>query len=380
MIVDKSQGVRPGTMPAPRNHWYVAAFADEVTEKPMARFLLNERVLFYRTSAGVAVALADYCAHRAMALSKGTRVDGDRIQCPYHGIQFGPDGICRHVPSQKVAPRHMRVRAYPLAQRWQWLWIWMGDPDLADEKLIPDHSDFGFAADSGYWKVKLWRMDFACNFQVIHENLLDVSHVTFLHAGMVDNGSLATTPPRTVVEGNVITVTRRWPDVMSGSYAQTFGMAEGTRVIRTNIAKTYVPGLNVSMNMFEFPDEPDRPSAILSAPMACTPETDLSCHYFMTLGASYGEEPVGAALEARAKALWDLILTDKEATESIQEAYNMLGAMTPDCSVKSDEAAVRYRRMLAQQIMDEQQPAQNKSVPSAAATGFSAVSPDPSLR
>lgn len=356
MIIDKARGLRPGTLPAPRNHWYVAAFADEVTEKPMARFLLNERVLFYRTEDGAPVALADYCAHRAMALSKGKRVNGDRIQCPYHGIQFGPDGICRHVPSQNVAPRQMKVHASPLAQRWQLLWIWMGDPELADESIIPDHSDFGFVDDNGYWKAKLWRMDFACNFQLIHENLLDVSHVTFLHEGMVDNGSLAETPAKSTVDDNVITITRQWPDVMSGSYAQTFGMAEGTRVIRTNIAKTYVPGLNVSMNIFEFPDEPGRPNAILSAPMACTPQTDQSCHYFMTLGANYGEEPVGPALEAQAQALWNLILTDKEAAESVQEAYNKLGESTPDVSVKADEAAVRYRRMLAQQVMNEQQP------------------------
>ena len=100
---------------------------------------------------------------------------------------------------------------------------------------------------------------------------------------------------------------------------------------------------------------PDKPSAILSAPMACTPETDRSCHYFMTLGANYGEEPVGAALEAQAKALWDIVLTDKEAVESIQEAYNRFGAATPDASVRADEAAVRYRLMLAQQAKDEGQ-------------------------
>lgn len=343
----------PGSMPAPRNHWYVAAFVDEVTERPIARFLLGDRVLFYRTENGRPVALSDYCAHRAMALSKGKRVNGDRIQCPYHGIEFGSDGICKHVPSQRVAPRQMKVRAYPLAQRWQWLWIWMGDPALADESLVPDHSDFGFGADGDFWTAKLWRMDFACNFQLIHENILDVSHVTYLHKGLVDSGKLATVPAKTQVEGNIITIRRQWEDLMTGDYARTFGIAEGTRVIRTNIAKTYVPSLNVSFNIFEFPDDPQRPKAIRSAPMACTPETDQSCHYFMTLGANYGVEPVGEALQAQAQALWDIVLADKEASQLIQQAYNRFGTATPDVSVRADEAAVRFRRMLTQQVLTE---------------------------
>lgn len=352
MSINQLPKLLPGTVPAPRNHWYVAAFAHEVTETPMARFLLGERVLLYRTEAGAPIALADYCAHRAMPLSKGKRVGGDRIQCPYHGIEFGPDGHCRHIPSQKGTPQQMRVHAYPLVQRWNWLWIWMGDPDLADEALIPNHADFYFEGND-FWKVALWRMDFACNFQLIHENVLDVSHVSFLHEGLADSGSLVKTPAKTVVEGNVITMTRRWEDLLTDSYAKTFGIADGTRVIRTNIAKTYVPSLNVAMNIFEFPDDPERSPAMRSAPMAFTPETDQSCHYFMAVGANYGDEPVGAVLEAQGQALWNLILDDKDAAESIQEAYNMLGAKTPDVSVRADEGAVRFRRMLAEQVARE---------------------------
>ncbi|HKX80313.1 MAG TPA: aromatic ring-hydroxylating dioxygenase subunit alpha [Novosphingobium sp.] len=355
MLADKTRPAFPDTsFPVPRNRWYVAAFADEVTDQPMARTILGERIVFYRTEQGVAVALSDYCAHRAMALSKGKRVNGDRLQCPYHGMEYGPDGQCRLVPSQEHAPRQMRVHAYPLVQRWEWLWIWTGDPARADEGLIPDHSEFGFVEGSGYWKAKFWRMDFHSSAQLVQENLLDVSHVTFLHEGMVDNGALNAAPSTTTVEGDVVIVSRTFEDVMTGAYAQTFGMEEGSRVIRTNIGRTYVPSLNVSINVFEFPHEPGRPARNFVSPMAITPATDQSCHYFFTVGADYGEEPVGEAHRLRGQALWDLILTDKEAAEYIQQAYNTFGAATPDVSVRADEGAVRYRRILARQCLHEQ--------------------------
>lgn len=346
------QHIWPGSRPSPRNQWYVAAFDDEVTATPLARMILGDRIALYRTEDGEAVALADYCAHRAMALSKGKRVAGDRLQCPYHGLEFGRDGACRHVPSQDTVPKDMRVRTYPLARRWKWIWIWMGDAEQADESLIPDHSAFWFDDQSDFWKVKLWRMELACNAQLIQENLLDVSHVTFLHEGAVDNGSLATVPTRTTVEGNVITSMRQWDDEMAGLYAQTFGIADGSRVNRTNIAKTYVPSLNISINRFAHLDR-DEPEKILVAPMGITPETDASCHYFFALGANYGDEPEGEMLEMRAKGLWNVVLEDRVAVEYIQQAYLKFGAETPDHSLRADQAALYYRHLLTKLVEEE---------------------------
>ena len=341
----------PGSRPHPRNQWYVAAFDDEVTDTPLARTILGDQIVFYRTDEDEVVALADYCAHRAMALSKGKRVAGDRLQCPYHGLEFGRDGLCRHVPSQTMVPKDMRVRAYPLARRWKWHWIWMGRPDEADEALIPDHAEFSFAQDD-FWKVKLWRMEMACNAQLIQENLLDVSHVTFLHEGVVDSGSLASMPTRTSVEGNVITASRQWDDVMTGAYAQTFGIADGTHVNRTNISRTYVPSLNISINRFA-PLDGDEPEKILVAPMAITPESDTSCHYFFALGANYGDEPEGEMLALRAQGLWNVVLEDKVAVEYIQQAYLKFGAETPDHSLRADQAALHYRQILTRLVEEE---------------------------
>lgn len=107
MNIDGNSKFYPGTLPAPRNAWYVVAFSDEVTEKPLSRRILGDRLVFYRTDAGTPVALADYCAHRAMALSQGKRVEGNRLRCLYHGLEYDNQGTCVRIPSQSQIPGKM---------------------------------------------------------------------------------------------------------------------------------------------------------------------------------------------------------------------------------------------------------------------------------
>src|SRR3546814_286058 len=99
----------PAAMGYPRNQWYVAAFSREVQSgSPLRRVLLDTPVLLYRTEAGQPVALYDRCPHRGAPLSNGKQI-GDDIQCGYHGISYGRDGRCTHVPSQPGTPAAMSV-------------------------------------------------------------------------------------------------------------------------------------------------------------------------------------------------------------------------------------------------------------------------------
>ena len=54
-----------------RNSWYVAAWSEDLTDKPLGKRLLNEPVLLYRSSDGSAVALGGRCPHRFAPLHKG---------------------------------------------------------------------------------------------------------------------------------------------------------------------------------------------------------------------------------------------------------------------------------------------------------------------
>ncbi|MGE0746809.1 MAG: Rieske 2Fe-2S domain-containing protein [Rhodospirillales bacterium] len=176
-----------------RNAWYVAAWDHEVEAGLVARTLLGEPIVLYRTSGGAPVALEDRCCHRSLPLSMGRQV-GDNLQCGYHGLTFAPDGRCVQVPGQSAVPPGSVVRHYPAVERWKWVWVWMGDPALADPALIPnwwwmDHPD---------WKVvKGQVLHINCNYQLITDNLLDLSHTSFVHADTIGNDTVAQTPVRT---------------------------------------------------------------------------------------------------------------------------------------------------------------------------------------
>ena len=120
-----------------RNYWYVAATDSEIGRKPFRRIIMNEPVVFYRTEDGAPVALEDRCPHRRLPLSMGKLVDGDVLQCYYHGLRFDRTGACVRVPGQDMIPATARVKKYPVVDRYKWLWIWMGDPALADPAKIP---------------------------------------------------------------------------------------------------------------------------------------------------------------------------------------------------------------------------------------------------
>lgn len=346
-------GYAPGRTGAPRNAWYVVAFSSEVTDKPLPRQILGDRVVMFRTASGQPVVLADRCAHRAMALSLGRVVRGDHLQCRYHGMEYDATGACTLVPSQDQVPRQMRVRAYPSVEKWEWIWAWMGDPARADESLIPDHREFGLADDDGFHKYARFLMPIAGNYQFLHENLLDVSHISFLHEGMLDSGAIATTAPTTEIHGDRIVISRRVTEAVDGIFAKVMGLAPGTRVGRELRTEDWSPNFNLVTNLLTFPDDPARSPVVRHAPFAITPETDTSCHYFVASSDNSGVPDEGEALVAKNKTIWNIFLTDKLAIESIQQSYNELGADTPDLSVKADKAAVRFRQILERQLLAE---------------------------
>jgi vanillate monooxygenase len=168
-----------------RDCWYVAAWSDEVTRTPLGRTVLGEDVLLYRTEAGEAVALENRCAHRRLPLSLG-RLVGDTVECAYHGLVYDRTGRCTKVPGQEL-PRIIGVKSYPLIERDQFVLIWIGNPAKADPgKVI----SFPRLSDPE-WGVTKVRLHVAGNFLLILDNLLDLSHVAYVHGTTIGNAPVA---------------------------------------------------------------------------------------------------------------------------------------------------------------------------------------------
>lgn len=160
-----------------KNAWYVAAWDIEVTHDLSAVTILGERIALYRTAAGFPVALENACVHRKLPLSMG-RLKGDQVECGYHGMVYDKNGSCVHIPCATRVPPSVRVRSYPTLSRYGLVWIWMGDPARADPNSVfpVEHWD-----DPAWGRNAGGSMSITSNYLFLTDNLLDPSHVAWVH-------------------------------------------------------------------------------------------------------------------------------------------------------------------------------------------------------
>ena len=168
------------------NWWYVAAWSHQVPSGELvAQRILDEPIVLFRKRDGTISALEDRCCHRFAPLSRG-RLEGDDLRCMYHGIKFAASGQCVEIPGQDRIPSGVLVRTYPVVERDRWVWVWMGNVERADESLIPralGHEDPGYIIDTG-------ELFYDANYQLIHDNLLDLTHLSYVHENTLGRKSL----------------------------------------------------------------------------------------------------------------------------------------------------------------------------------------------
>lgn len=263
-----------------RDVWYVAAWDDEVGHRPLARTLLNEAVVLYRGANGRPVALEDRCCHRHLPLRMG-KVDGDNIQCGYHGLTFDRQGQCVSIPGQTAVPLGASVKSYPVVERDRWIWIWMGDPSSADAALIPD---FHWLVDPAWGsKGSMFHVD--CHYQLVMDNLLDPSHIAFVHSDTIGNAPVVDQANvKTERDGDIIRVTRWTLDAPPAPTYAGAGNFSGN-IDRWQITEA-IPPCFIRYDSGGAPagsgvTEGDRSQAIGFYNFdAITPETETSCLFF----------------------------------------------------------------------------------------------------
>ena len=159
-----------------KNCWYVAAWDREISDGLFARTILDQPLVLFRGADGAPRALEDRCCHRGLPLSLGQLRD-ETLQCGYHGLEFDFEGSCVRVPGQSTIPPEALVRAYPVVEKWRWIWIWMGDPEKADESLVPD---FHWNDDPDWTSYgDMYHVD--GGYRLMVDNLTDLSHIQYLH-------------------------------------------------------------------------------------------------------------------------------------------------------------------------------------------------------
>jgi phenylpropionate dioxygenase-like ring-hydroxylating dioxygenase large terminal subunit len=338
-----------------RNAWYVAAWDHEVGRHLTRRILLDEPVLLYRRDDGKAVALEDRCCHRQAPLSMGKLI-GNIVKCPYHGLEFDPSGKCVKVPSQDVVPSSAKVRAYPLVERNHWLWIWMGDPAKADPALI---EDFHFMDDPA-WRFGGNYLHVESNYLLLVENLLDTTHLPFLHPETLGTDAFARSEFDVKREGDRIAVARWLMNELPAPFHKQMGeFPDGVKVDRWQVAN-FGPPCFVKLDVGSAPvgtgaREGNRSKgAAMWNLNAITPETAKTAHYFFAQAYNFRLDQRWIS-DMLAKQVHDIFLDDMAMVKAQQK--NMDLGPTQAVSLGQDKAWIAMRQIVERLVKEEQQQA-----------------------
>jgi phenylpropionate dioxygenase-like ring-hydroxylating dioxygenase large terminal subunit len=334
-----------------KNHWYVAALAEEVGRQPLGRILLNEPVVLFRTEDGQPVAIEDRCSHRGFPLHKG-RLIGDTLECGYHGLVFDCSGRCIKVPGQAQIPPAASIRKYPLVERWGWIWVWMGDSALAGDTPL---TDFHWLDDPA-WGAKAERLYIKSDYRLILDNLLDLTHLTFVHPGTI--GSAANVEKARVqneLAEKSATITRWLIDIEPPpTYVRAgfTGNIDRWQILRFDppcFVNLYAGAVDTGTGA---PEGNRRGGVGLRNLNAITPETATTSHYFWAI--AQDRAPADAsATESIFQEIHRTFMEDWEVLET-QQRWNELTAGSPTVNIQSDAGPIHARRIIDRMLAEEE--------------------------
>ncbi|MFC0581816.1 aromatic ring-hydroxylating dioxygenase subunit alpha [Micrococcoides hystricis] len=342
--------------PHPLNAWYVAAWDHEVNRTPLARTIANKPLVLYRTTDGKPVALADACWHRLAPLSKGKLMGRDEIQCPYHGLQYNSAGRCTHMPAQETLNPSATVPSYLVEERYRYVWVWLGDPELADAETIPDMSQMSSTEWAGDGKT----IHADCNYQLVLDNLMDLTHEEFVHSSSIGQDELSDAEFETTQDGRTVTVTRWMRDIdpppfwlknMRDKFPDFEGKVDRWQIIHYTYPSTICIDVGVAKAGTGAP-EGDRSQGVNGYVMnTITPESDRSCHYFWAFMRNYCLDSQLITTQLR-EGVHGVFGEDEEMLKAQQEAIEA----NPDhefYSLNIDAGGMWVRRILERALQAE---------------------------
>ena len=261
-----------------RNCWYMLGWAHELTsEQLLARQIAGLPVVAYRSPEGSAVAMEDRCCHRHAPLSRG-KLEQDGLRCGYHGLKFGHDGRCIDLPGQDRIPDSLKVVTYPAFEYKDMVFVWLGDPNAVQDADLPDF--YWHGSDDWCGRPRLTHVE--ANYQLIVDNVLDFSHLAWLHSASFGTPSASSAKGKVTRDGDDIRLRYLYESTPITPFHQKLTGYSGD-VDREHTINWRFPGIVwVSNRYWEAGKMDQRPIFDVRSTHFLTPETATTTHYFWT--------------------------------------------------------------------------------------------------
>lgn len=355
--IRKTSSTTNKTLGFPMNAWYVAAWDHEVVRKPLARRIANRPLALYRTEDGRPVALSDACWHRLAPLSLGKVLPGDQIQCPYHGIIYDSAGRCVSMPAQETINPSATVPSFPVVERYRYVWVWLGDATLADPDLIPDMHQM----DHPEWAGDGLTIPVNCNYQLVLDNLMDLTHEEFVHSSSIGQEELSESDFEVTHDDKTVTVARWmrnidappfWLKNMRDKFPDFEGKVDRWQIIHFEAPSTIRIDVGVAKAGTGAP-EGDRSQGVNGYVMnTISPETNKTCHYFWAFMRNYRLESQVITTQLR-NGVSGVFKEDEDMLEAQQAAIDA----NPDYefyNLNIDAGGMWVRRLIERQLEAEE--------------------------
>ncbi len=340
----------------PKNAWYVACTADELDAvKPLGRTICNEKIVFYRAEGGRVAAVEDWCPHRGAPLSQGKVCDG-RLVCGYHGLVMGCEGKAVAMPGQRVQG-FPGVKAYPVVERHGFVWVWPGDAAQADPATI-HHLHW---ADDPAWAYGGGLYHIACDWRLMVDNLMDLTHETYVHASSIGQKEIDESPVTTKVVGQEVVTSRFMENVMAPPFWRAnlrgAGLADDVPVDRWQICH-FVPPSHVMIEVgvahaghggYDAPADKKVSSIVVDF---ITPETETTMWYFWGMARNF--RPDDAALTAQIREGQGAVFAEDTAMLEAQQRNLSAHPGRRLLMLNIDAGGVQARRIVDKLVALEQ--------------------------
>jgi vanillate O-demethylase monooxygenase subunit len=312
-------------------------------------------MVFFKGPENKVAAVEDFCPHRGAPLSLGKVCEG-KLVCGYHGLEMGCEGKTVHMPGQRVRG-FPAIKNYAVIERYGFVWVWPGDQAQVDAALMPSFEFFdnpAWAYGGGLYHVK-------ADYRLMIDNLMDLTHETYVHANSIGQPEIDETPCKTTVEGDKVILQRHMEGIQAPPFWQMAMSANGldpkARVDRWQICR-FTPPSHVMIDVgvalagrggFDAAPEHKAYSVVVDF---ITPETETSHWYHWGMARQF--KPADAEVTIKIREGQGKIFNEDMEMLQLQQANISKWPDRKLLLLNIDSGGVQSRRIIDRMLAQEQ--------------------------